>query len=73
MLAPGGLERTSLPTVLQKKRPLRTVEPHSGWWTVCWSSALNSILEQLAGGEGGNALGRDLDLVAGLGVETLTS
>ena len=34
-------------------------------------SALNPILEHLAGREGGHALGGNFDLFAGLGVETL--
>ena len=36
------------------------------------NSALNAILEHLAGGESRHALGGNLDLLAGLGVQTLT-
>ena len=36
-------------------------------------SALNAVFEHLAGGEGGNLLGGDGDLFAGLGVQALTS
>ena len=36
------------------------------------NSALNAVLEHLAGSEGRHALGGNLDLLAGLGVQTLT-
>ena len=86
MLGPGGFgpkpgikpglaqrpkQRWLLRLAWRKKRSVRTVEPHSVGQTLRWGSALHPVLEELAGGEGGNALGRDLDLVASLGVEAL--
>ena len=53
-----------------KKRPQG---PLSRQNTTGEASALDAILEHLAGSECGHALGRDLDLFAGLGVQTLTS